>query len=46
MIQVEVVFFVKIYQFIITAKNLIFSFLTSLGLKTQKNQSNFLPFAV
>ena len=46
MIQVEVVFFVKTYQFQITAKNLILSFLSILGLTTQKYKSNLFQFAV
>ena len=46
MIQVEAVFFIKTYIFIITAKNLILSFLTFVGFQIKKNQLNFVSLAV
>ena len=44
--QVEAVSFIKTYIFIITAKNLILSFLTFVGFQIKKSQSNFVKFAV
>jgi len=46
MTQVEAVSFTKTYIFIITAKNLILSFLPLVGFQIKKNQSNFVRFAV